>query len=679
MTGKSWGAVLVGPWLPQPPTVMSEGAAHWAAAVKEQEGFAGHLSAVAEHLGRNQGVTADNLIRQYREDSIYHLDLAEKYQEKSEAFASAATIVAALIHRLDDIASAGSAEINRVLASSADPLAKDLELQAIETRCHGEAAAASAIAEHDLTAALGRILRAEGVISNPSDWLRAHGFGYDQPKQPTQARPDSPALSDIRHAPSAVTEAASLSDTGSPAPPAAATSARTDPPTLSDVRAAAAPVVHGGDGVPVTGAHSAGTGVATSGGHGPALPAATPPAAPPISPAAALTEGATAGRPAAAGTQAITQTAVQASTPPGRPTPTSPLVSSEPTVFGGGSASVHSPNGPHMDTPAVPAASAPAAAPVIQPVPMAVSGPVPPNLAAATPPHVGTLPAYGADIRPVASLAPPVQAAGVPLGGTPVAGPTATAPSAGSGPVVSSMRPAPAAAAGGAGDLSARATAAAAAGAVAGDAAAEAVELDRLERIVAVVARQAPELAWAVGLTADGTTVLTTDVAGGWIPPVVCVPAGVTLLPPSIRRRGLSAADLLGATALVAEHRPHGYVPPASAADPPLTDGPRTGPAVDELGPTLIALCQRCDLERIVHTAARAVTRGGLADEGERRRLDQAAEAIGQRVLAAYASGERGDIATWMLAAAAAAFIAGERSAGHYHLAWATTTFEGEN
>ncbi|WP_372514512.1 DUF5632 domain-containing protein, partial [Mycobacterium lacus] len=69
---------------------------------------------------------------------------------------------------------------------------------------------------------------------------------------------------------------------------------------------------------------------------------------------------------------------------------------------------------------------------------------------------------------------------------------------------------------------------------------------------VDAVARQEPRLWWAAGLREDGiTSLLVTDLAGGWIPPHVRLPANVTLLEPTARRRDAGVVDLLGAAATV--------------------------------------------------------------------------------------------------------------------------------
>ena len=60
---------------------------------------------------------------------------------------------------------------------------------------------------------------------------------------------------------------------------------------------------------------------------------------------------------------------------------------------------------------------------------------------------------------------------------------------------------------------------------------------ERLRRLLAFVVHQEPRLNWAVGDRPDGTTVLVTDFAHGWIPPGIAIPDGVRLLEPE-RRTG---------------------------------------------------------------------------------------------------------------------------------------------
>jgi Family of unknown function (DUF5632) len=86
----------------------------------------------------------------------------------------------------------------------------------------------------------------------------------------------------------------------------------------------------------------------------------------------------------------------------------------------------------------------------------------------------------------------------------------------------------------------------AAAGAVVGQAAAVAIEQQRCDDVVNAVARQEPRLRWAAGTRSDGSTVLVTDLAGGWIPPGIGIPGDVEIPAPGSFTPGRSLQDLLG-------------------------------------------------------------------------------------------------------------------------------------
>ena len=164
----------------------------------------------------------------------------------------------------------------------------------------------------------------------------------------------------------------------------------------------------------------------------------------------------------------------------------------------------------------------------------------------------GALPTYGSDLRPPAASVPagsPSPPPSVP-NPPPTSGSPSTTPAAGSGGGVAhagatrselapttSQQQAPV-------GLAGKAVAAGAAGAVAGAASADATARIRLQRIVDAVARQESRLAWAAGDRPDDTTILLTDLADGWIPPGIEIPASVTLLEPGRRRGDLEA--LLG-------------------------------------------------------------------------------------------------------------------------------------
>ncbi|EUA42926.1 hypothetical protein I552_7667 [Mycobacterium xenopi 3993] len=82
----------------------------------------------------------------------------------------------------------------------------------------------------------------------------------------------------------------------------------------------------------------------------------------------------------------------------------------------------------------------------------------------------------------------------------------------------------------------------------------------RLQRLVDFVARQEPRLNWAAGDRPDGTTVLVTDLASGWIPPEIDIPVGMQLRDPAKRRGDLES--LLGEVTVTASYTRLHQVPP---------------------------------------------------------------------------------------------------------------------
>jgi hypothetical protein len=212
----------------------------------------------------------------------------------------------------------------------------------------------------------------------------------------------------------------------------------------------------------------------------------------------------------------------------------------------------------------------------------------------------------------------------------------------------------------------------AAAGAVAGDVSTRAAEQQRLQRLVDAVARQAPGLSWAAGLRDDGTTLLVSNIAGGWIPPNVKIPVGVNrLLEPAHRRSDASVVDLLGAVTAAAVHKPNGFIAKAEPDDPALTGDrvTRTGPEVDELGPALVEAVRRRDgLPRIAQTLAQAATRGTGVTDNEIDVLRDEQQVAYHKALEDPHDPSRA--ADWMLLATIDSLIAGHESMARYHMAW---------
>lgn len=209
-------------------------------------------------------------------------------------------------------------------------------------------------------------------------------------------------------------------------------------------------------------------------------------------------------------------------------------------------------------------------------------------------------------------------------------------------------------------------------GAIAGAVSADITARARLQRIVDAVARQQPRLAWAAGDRADNTTVLVTDLAGGWIPPGIELPAAVTLLAPQQRRGNLLA--LLGEVIAVAAHTPDRRVPDA---DEPLPTSVRSrcAPAVAELAWELNQVTRwRDGLSRLAHTLAKAASAGTGVLDSEVTLLHAELDRVRHGVLASYPDRVAGGaVGNWQLLAAIAALVDGDNGGANYHFAWFQT------
>ncbi|WP_169717216.1 DUF5631 domain-containing protein, partial [Mycobacterium kubicae] len=336
--------------------------------------------------------------------------------------------------------------------------------------------------------------------------------------------------------------------------------------------------------------------------------------------------------------------------------PTAPAAVANPVV-----------HAPVVDSPPPPvqhAAEAPAA-----PI---VAGPVAPNPNLVAPSPSTPLPTYGADLRPPVTAtqsaalpsSPPMQPA------TPSSAPVhPSAGQAGTGqPAVVRQTP-PAAKPLPPSNVATEAVAATATGAAAGAASADATARARLQRLVNSVARQQPRLAWVVGDRPDNTTVLTTDLASGWIPPGIDLPAAVTLLQPARRRGNVEA--LLGEVTIAAAYTPIHHV--TDADEPiPTSSRPRHAPEIDELGWELGQATQwRDGLPRLAHTLAKAASAGTGVLDSEVDLLHQHLKDVGTKVLDSYPDNvDAHDVGNWQLLAAIDALVAGDKAAANYHLAW---------
>ncbi|EHB55683.1 hypothetical protein MycrhDRAFT_2877 [Mycolicibacterium rhodesiae JS60] len=301
--------------------------------------------------------------------------------------------------------------------------------------------------------------------------------------------------------------------------------------------------------------------------------------------------------------------------------------------------------------------------------PAAQAAPVMPTTAPPAAP-AGPLPAYGADLRPAATTAPAAPPP-MPPAAAPASAPVHPASGAQLGqPAVVRQTPAAAAATPPTG-ITESALASTATGAVAGAGAAMTQAQQRLQRLLDAVARQEPQLRWAIGDREDGTTVLTTDLASGWIPPHVEIPTGIKILAPRARTRPLEA--MLGETTLTATYAPGDYLPPAEDADPvSMSIRARDTDEVDELGWELAQATKwRDGLPRLALTLAKAASTGTGYLDSEVELLREHLATVASQVLGDYPDHvDTAKVGNWQLLATIDALIKNEKTTANYHFAW---------
>ncbi|ACC41501.1 conserved hypothetical protein [Mycobacterium marinum M] len=699
-----WSAWLVGPWWPAPPGSPAAGVSYWRQAGEIKQNEARDLQIERSRLAVNQGRTADDLMGRYWRGEQSLSATGEQCDTKSVQSGRVVDAVNNLRDRLRDIAHSGNGEIDRILSEKRPIEAIVAAVNAVIARANTDAANAGAAAMSNIIDATQRVLDTT-IGGNARTWLREHGVDLDNapPSRPITALDLNAQLA----APSTLSAYASAQATTTSGPYAAAPTepaayGGTQPLNISlpDVAPTDPPatLAYGGTQVPISAPRGnmppplapPSPGAPAVGVGGPSIPGVSTPAAsaPPLSPqslAQSFTNGMSTGAPAAAGANSISAGAMTAATEPPPPTtapPAAPLIPPS-TVPATGAGFTHVPDAGLGAAPTSPPPVAPPTSDMTGGVttvaPMMAGGPVTGSVAPAVGAPAGPLPAYGSDLRPPTVAPPAVPSAPTgPVSGAPVASPSSS-PSAGGSmvsPVAKSSAHDAAQAQTTSGPTSmAGATAAATTGAVTGDSAKRSAEQQRLRRIVDAVARQEPGLSWAAGLRDDGrTTLLVTDLAGGWIPPHVRLPSHVTLLEPATRRSDIGAADLLGAVTISAVHQPHGYIGEPGRDAPKLAGdrAARIAPEIDELGPTLAEHVRRRDgLPRVAQVVAVAAARNYGVPDNEAELLRDRASDIHRSVLAAYPHHDLAEATDWMLLAAIDALIDGNRTAANYHLAWA--------
>lgn len=195
----------------------------------------------------------------------------------------------------------------------------------------------------------------------------------------------------------------------------------------------------------------------------------------------------------------------------------------------------------------------------------------------------------------------------------------------------------------------------------------------RLQRLLAFVARQEPGLRWAIGAFADGTTRLVTDIAHGWVPSGIELPEGVQLLEPG--RRNGNATEMLGNPAESVSYSPGDRL--GWASDFAVTDtsvAPRELQPTDDLGWRLSeATHWREGLPRMANTLVKAGAAGTGVVDAEIDLLRVHLDTMRYQLLAQYPDSDIALVLNCMLLAASEGMATGDTVSANYHYSWFRT------
>jgi hypothetical protein len=679
-------------------------------------------------LSEQEGEAADAARSAFLNGERHAIGVAERNGVKKKAYETAANAFESLRQALTGVAARGNAAIDEILTSKGG-LEKVGKVAHVISESQMYSARASMQCVDQLKGALQDILTAQGDGRSPDQWAKDHGINLTPPAAPneqavakqakhlldsqnphsaaaairkgtelpsgsaaggasssgetgnlnTMRSPVSGGIEDKlvgstnpRQSVAPPNTLRSLVQPGSELPPSNVPGASSGAPSAATPFS---PITGGGPGAP--GLAGGGSGASSSGGAlGSPHATGSPSLSSPVSGSQALTpdglansfnQGAQSGAPVSAGSEALSQGISQAAAQsPVTHQPIAPPPSTTPS-----SGSVYSFDAPQTYSHDV-GPSYPPPADTASPIYAAPAAPMAPSPAAAMPAApAGPLPAYGSDLRPP-PIAPAAQASVIPAAASPLSAtvqPSSAQSALGQPAVVKQQPPAPAAPVSGAG-FTERAIAATATGAIAGAAAEQSAAQTRLQSLVEFVARQEPKLRWAVGDREDGSTILVTDLASGWIPPHIEIPSGVRLLSPARRRMNFDA--LLSDTTNTATWTPGHYLPPEKDAAPiPTSFRARQVPDIDELNWELAqATNWRDGLPRLAHTLAKAGAAGTGVLDSETALLHEHLAAISQKILRAYPDNDVADVGNWQLLAAIDALLTNQRMILNYHFAW---------
>lgn len=631
LPGGQWSPLLIGHQWPGRDALAALAAAaeNRATTADAHNSYAESLRAIRLGLlADQQGIAADAARHAFQAGEQSSRGVVEHNETKRDAYRWAHRYVAELRSALGDIARSGNAEIRQVLDSQRPPADKISAIvsaiAAAQTQANTKAAECSANVLATIEATLGTaqsgLSAREFTSANGVDLLSAFRSpspeGLQRQVEAVLGESGSPPGTDPADAPGAPTSM-------SPSPVSSVS-------TVSTVSTGESPTA---------GAAPTGASAQPAGGAGPDQ----------------ATEATPAHRAATAGAEVLAagldltgvRAAIAEPAPPAGDDPPAGSAASQPNQV---MAPVPTPPADGLPTVIAPVVTA-GVAPSAPSVPMAVGAPV----AAAS-----SLPAYGSDLR-IPATAPHLVPAAAPGSASVTAAGTPTATGA---PLV--VRRGPGSTAG----QTLTAAVAAVGGAPSVTALAGSRPENRLRRLLGCVARQQPQLRWAVGNLEDGSTLLVTDLAGGWIPPGIDIPSGVRLLQP--RRCTGDVATLLGPATPTVEYRPGQQL--CAADDESMETSGQTWQTtpVDDLGWELAKATKwRDGLPRLVHTMAKAASARSGYLGSEINLLREHLSSAASTALSRYpGSVSVADLGNWQLLAATEALIAGEMHRANYHFAW---------
>lgn len=196
----------------------------------------------------------------------------------------------------------------------------------------------------------------------------------------------------------------------------------------------------------------------------------------------------------------------------------------------------------------------------------------------------------------------------------------------------------------------------------------EAPDADDLHALLAFLVRQEPRVGWAVGV-GNEKVVVATDVAYGWFPPRIAIPAGVTLPNPSATQRG-TAAELLGDVTRSVEYVPGGPIPPSEGIVKATSTRAREAPAPADLILRVADLCQRrSSVPSAVRSLARAAGSGTVVEKGLLA-IYAHVDATRHQLLSDYPLIDAVVLGDCMLLAAIEGCVTADLESASYHYDW---------